>query len=417
VSGYLRLKDLGRWLSGGTPPRDEEALWEGSVPWVSAKDFAANRLRDPSTFITDEAAEHHSKCVPAGSILLIVRGMALAHGLQIAQAEGTVAFNQDLRALVCVPELHSRFVYYSLLGHRPRLNRHIDQAAHGTARLTGSVYGERIWSPDLPTQVRVANFLDRETDRIAMLGQACQDLAGDLIQPALAVFAEAASAWPAGKVGHRYSVQLGKMLDEKRIEVGNECRYLRNTNVQWDRFDLEDLKAMKFSPLERSRYELRRGDLLVCEGGQPGRSAVWRGGLEGCYFQKALMRVRPRAGDSTRYLMWCLRLASERGDFAAGGTGSTILHLPAERLIATRIPLPPPTEQIEITRRADAWAARAAAVETEVVELQENLAEYRDALITEAVTGRLDVAGLPDSQLEESARAAREGKTPEALVT
>lgn len=264
-------------------------------------------------------------------------------------------------------------------------------------------------------QRKTVAFLDRECARLQNLQIECARFESEAFAPALARFADLTKRWPRGRIGYRYSVQLGKMLDQKRIGTGQAHPYLRNSNVQWDRLVLDDLKQMTFSSAERCKYELRAGDLLVCEGGQPGRSAIWDGSVPGCYFQKALMRVRPRAGDSTRFLMWCLRLAAARGDFAADGTGSTILHLPAERLVATRIPLPPVDAQRAIQREVDDLAARVSGIAREAASVRALLVEYRDAVITEAVTGKLDVPKLSEQQLDESAHAAMEGERPEVL--
>lgn len=413
----LRLKDLGRWYSGGTPPRDRPEHWDGDLPWISAKDIDSTKLRPATTFITREAALEHSRIVPRGALLLIVRGMALAHGLPVVETEAPVAFNQDLRALVCAPGIEPRFAYYSLIGHRWQLNAHIDQAAHGTARVIDSIFRERVAVPDERRQKVVIDFLDRECARVDDLDVVCREISADSHGPALARFTELVEPWVAGRIGYRFSVQLGKMLNEKRIDPEDVHPYVRNTNVQWDRLELDDLNAMTFSASDRQKYGLRSGDLLVCEGGQPGRSAIWDGQVENCYFQKALMRVRPLDIDSTRYLMWCLRLASERGDFAADGTGTTILHLPAERLIATRVPLPPPEIQRKIVKEVDEIAQRAAEVSTETGRLRTTLTEYRDALITEAVTGQLDVTRLSKAQMEENLGAVRSGERPEALAS
>src|SRR4051794_40289628 len=91
-------------------------------------------------------------------------------------------------------------------------------------------------------------------------------------------------------------VQLGKMLSPKAKTGTHYFRYLRNTNVQWGRIDTSDLAQMDFSDHERKKFELRFGDLLVCEGGEPGRCAVWRNEIADCYYQKALHRVRPHQG-------------------------------------------------------------------------------------------------------------------------
>ncbi len=92
---------------------------------------------------------------------------------------------------------------------------------------------------------------------------------------------------------HPYESQLGKMLNGEAAVGPEQFFYLRNTNVHWDRFDLRDLAKMHFSPEDRARCELRNGDLLVCEGGEVGRSAVWPGERADVYFQKAIHRVRP----------------------------------------------------------------------------------------------------------------------------
>ncbi len=295
------------------------------------------------------------------------------------------------------------------------------QIMQGTIRSTVDNFNAtkvaNLVSPEMSAlnQRKTVAFLDRECARLENLQIECARFESEAFAPALARFADLTKPWPRGRIGYRYSVQLGKMLDEKRIEADDVHPYLRNSNVQWDSLVLDDLKQMSFSPAERRKYELRPGDLLVCEGGQPGRSAIWDGSVPDCYFQKALMRVRPRAAESTRFLMWCLRLAHGCGDFAAEGTGSTILHLPAERLIATRISLPHADEQRAITREVDNLAARVSGVARETAHVRALLVEYRGALITEAVMGNLDVTSLSESQLGESAEAAMEGERPAVL--
>src|SRR5205807_1800887 len=84
---------------------------------------------------------------------------------------------------------------------------------------------------------------------------------------------------------------LGKMLDKQKNR-GTLQPYLRNVNVRWFTFALSDLKEMRFEDDEQARYELRSGDLVVCEGGEPGRAAVWRGQTDNAKIQKALHRIR-----------------------------------------------------------------------------------------------------------------------------
>ncbi len=97
--------------------------------------------------------------------------------------------------------------------------------------------------------------------------------------------------WAMTTLGEIAETQLGKMLSAK-ARTGNGGRpYLRNKNVQWGRIELDDLLHMDFTEAEFEKFRLRPGDLLVCEGGEVGRAALWRGTIADCAFQKALHRV------------------------------------------------------------------------------------------------------------------------------
>jgi len=143
------------------------------------------------------------------------------------------------------------------------------------------------------------------------------------------------------QLGEICDIQLGKMLSQKsRTGVGT-APYLRNQNVQWGRFDLGSIASMDFSPREREKFSLLPGDLIVCEGGEPGRAAVWQGDLTECYFQKALFRLRPRNGGADPYfLLYRLQLGALLGEFSDSNAKTTIAHLPAVRLSKINIHLP-----------------------------------------------------------------------------
>lgn len=99
------------------------------------------------------------------------------------------------------------------------------------------------------------------------------------------------SSWAWVNVGTVADSRLGKMLDKAKNR-GVARPYLRNINVRWFGFDLSDLLEMRFEEAELPEYDLQKGDVLICEGGEPGRAAVWDERVKGVYFQKALHRVR-----------------------------------------------------------------------------------------------------------------------------
>jgi type I restriction enzyme S subunit len=197
------------------------------------------------------------------------------------------------------------------------------------------------------------------------------------------------------------------MLDAKRITGRNTVPYLRNRDVQWDKVLIDDLPTMDIAPAEVSRYTVQRGDLLVCEGGQVGRSAFWDGQLPVCGFQKALHRVRCVRPDRDfpRFLFYQLRLAAGLGVFAADGNESTIAHLTSEKLRRHRFAFPPLLEQKAMAGGLDAELRTMHAATQRLEREIDLLREYRARLVEDAVTGRLDVrefaAQLPDESILE----------------
>jgi type I restriction enzyme S subunit len=150
--------------------------------------------------------------------------------------------------------------------------------------------------------------------------------------------------WQTSYVGDEFFLILGKMLDAEK-NVGVSRPYLGNKSVQWGYIDTEDLSLIKLTPGDLRRYRLMDGDLLVCEGGDIGRSAIWRGQLEECYFQKALHRVRPRGEFSPVLLRYLLEYYSKTGFLLNFATQTSIAHLPKEKFEVLPLPKPPMVEQ------------------------------------------------------------------------
>ena len=134
---------------------------------------------------------------------------------------------------------------------------------------------------------------------------------------------------------------LGKMLDQNKNK-GEYQPYLANVNVRWGGFDLEDLPQMKFLETEEERYGLRYGDILVCEGGEPGRCAIWKEQIPNMKFQKALHRVRVHQDEvDYRWLFYRFLYAKSQGEFDQYFSGTTtIKHMPGEKLVKIRLDLP-----------------------------------------------------------------------------
>ncbi len=199
--------------------------------------------------------------------------------------------------------------------------------------------------------------------------------------------------WEVVGLGMRYSVRLGKMLDAKQITGNYLVPYLRNTDVQWDHINVDNLPMMDVQPSEYERYLVKPGDMLVCEGGDVGRSAFWIGALAVCAFQKALHRVRPYRSerDYPRFLYYVMKTVSKLGVFLADGSENTIAHLTGEKFRRYRFPFPPYLEQQEIANYLDRETQRCDRAIDRAQREIELIREYRTRLITDVVTGKLDV--------------------------
>ena len=136
--------------------------------------------------------------------------------------------------------------------------------------------------------------------------------------------------------------RLGKMLDKGK-EVGDrQFPYLANTNVQWGRFDLTALRTMDFSESDCEEFKLEDGDLLICEGGEVGRTAIWHGAHNRIYFQKALHRVRLDPTVAVpEYVFQFMWFMAKNGGFRDLTTSATIAHLTGVKLKRLPCPRPP----------------------------------------------------------------------------
>ena len=149
------------------------------------------------------------------------------------------------------------------------------------------------------------------------------------------------------------------MLDEEK-NIGELKPYLGNRAVQWNRIVLEDLPQVRLTDKDKQRYLLRSGDLLVCEGGEVGRAAIWRGELSECYYQKALHRLRARKSDAIdmEFMLQLFHFYAASGLFDSVVTKTSIAHLPKDKLEMLPVACPPLSEQrriVAVLSDADTW--------------------------------------------------------------
>ena len=199
--------------------------------------------------------------------------------------------------------------------------------------------------------------------------------------------------WTTSFAKSHYEIQLGKMLQSVQINVSDKkVLYFKAQHVQWFSIQNSNLPTMWATPKEIQQFSVHSGDLLVCEGGEGGRCGLVKFEPEkNTIIQNALHRVRPLKHCSNDYLQYIMASISARGWFEAINSKATISHFTVEKFATLKIPIAPLHEQTAIVDFLNEA--------TEKIDSNINLCshqidlmqEYRTRLISDVVTGKLDV--------------------------
>ncbi|NWH04034.1 restriction endonuclease subunit S [Desulfobacter latus] len=198
--------------------------------------------------------------------------------------------------------------------------------------------------------------------------------------------------WKRKIIKRDYSVTLGKMIQsQQKSEEETEEYYLRSANIKWGGVDLASIKRMWFSPFEKEKLALKKGDLLVSEGGDVGRTSVWDEELSACYIQNAINRIRSKTeNNSTLFLYYWLYMLKHAGYIDAIVSRITIAHLTAEKLERLLCVCPPIIDQIRITKYLEKILSQI----EDTISIKQNqfdvLEDLKKSIIHKAVTKGLD---------------------------
>lgn len=277
-------------------------------------------------------------------------------------------------------EINKRFFQYAVESSLTEMSKHLHGATmkHIVKR---DFINLPIPVPPLPVQARIVDELDCLQ---GILSKKRQQLA-EYHSLAQAIFHQMfgdpvvnEKGWEVKKWKELFDTKLGKMLDRSQhTSSQKQYPYLANTNVQWGYFDLSDLRTMPFSDEELIKYDLEENDLLICEGGESGRCAIWHNKYsnQNILFQKAIHRARIKKANTVdiTYISYFIRYSKELGGLKDYISKSTIEHLTGEKLKSLPIPLPPlPLQQ--------SFAARIAAIDSQRERLAASIRELETLL-------------------------------------
>lgn len=398
---------------GGTPSRQNPAFWTGPIPWASVKDFAEG---ETELLTTEERISQQglqasaTNLIPANTPIVCTR-MAVG---RVAIAPLDVAINQDLKALTPARGVSTRYLLRLADYAKPKAEAVSVGSTVKGIKVSDYLNIQLPLAP-LPFQPKIAEILDtldaaiRGTEAVVAKLRAMKqgllhdlltrgiDANGDLRPPqpeAPHLYHQTPlgwlpKEWEVVKVAEQFDIQLGKMLDAEKNR-GEPKLYLGNKAIQWDRIELSESQTVRMSPGDLRRFRLQPGDLLVCEGGEVGRAAVWLGELEECYYQKALHRLRPIRGYSSRLMLEVLRWYVERDFLNEYVSKTSIAHLTQEKLAVVPLLVPSLEEQGEIERQIISIRLRLEAEN----HFLDKLRLQKSGLMDDLLTGRVPVTPL-----------------------
>jgi len=381
------LGELGKWLSGGTPSMSEKTYWDGSVPWVSPKDMKVARLHDASDHVSEKALTNGTRLAPQHALLIVVRGMILAHSLPVARAERSLAFNQDIKALIARDSVDSNFLLWWFQANRSALLSLTAESTHGTKRLPSeTLFAQKIALPPLPEQKAIAEVLNKADALIECFERL---------------------------VAKKHLLKRGvmqKLLRPKdkwvTIKLGSLGVFLKGSGVRKDESMSGDLPCVRYGEIYTKHNDyikrfhswisrevaatakrLKAGDLLFAGSGETkeeiGKCVAFVDDLE-AYAGGDIVILRQEKTNSV-FMGYYLNTGPINRQKASKGQGDAVVHISASALADIDITIPALNEQVAI-------AAIFSAMDAEIVLLEAQLAKYRQikqGLMQNLLTGRI----------------------------
>lgn len=415
-----RIKHVCRFAGGGTPDKGNAEYWKGDIPWVSPKDMKSATIDNTEDHITLEGLESSAaKLVEPGAVLLVMRSGILRHSIPVAINRVPVALNQDMRALIPLPQLEARYLARLIEGHQQQFLNAWSKVGSTVESLESDLVGEtEISVPPLTQQRAIADYLDRETARLDALVAAKERVLRLLTEKRRALITRAVTRGldPHARLRDSGIPWLGEMPADWEIwklghlaRVGNGSTPNRDNSEYWSEGTIPWLNSAVVNQEEVMASEqfvtataLREchlplvspGSVLVGITGQGktrGQAAVLS--FEATINQHIAF-ITPCADLlDTWFLRWTLFAAYEFLRSISDDAGGTKGALTCEEVSALRLPLPPIAEQRSIVEHITASVAKLDAVGRATELTVSLLKERRVALIAAAVTGQIDLEG------------------------
>lgn len=414
------LKYVASFAGGGTPSREVPAYWNGDIPWVSPKDMKSETIQNSEEKITDAGlAAGAASLIEPSAVLVVVRSGVLRHTIPVAINETAVALNQDMKAIrLDAQRCHPRFLLRLVQGlNTTFLNLWLKQGATVESIEHEYLAATEIPLPSMDEQSAIAAFLDRETGKIDALVAEQERLIALLKEKRQAVISQAVTkgldpnapmkdsgvewiglvpaAWEVKRVKHVARLESGHTPSKQFPE------YWEDGDIEWvslndskhlaahDYISETAVRITKLGMENSSARLLPAGAVVFTRDATIGLAAIT---TQPMAVSQHLIAWCPSAAISDRYLLRVFNVMKPFLDAYTFGATIKTIGMPDVRKLMT--PVPPVEEQQKIIDFVDLATSKVDALTAEAERAIALLKERRAALISAAVTGKIDVRGL-----------------------
>ena len=414
-----RLGEVVRFLSGGTPSKKCAAYWNGEIPWVSAKEMKQFRLRDTTEKVTVAALANGAKQVPAGTVLLLTRGMRLLKEVPVCVVQQPMTFNQDIKALESKADVDPEFLPYLLLGKTDLLRNLVDLAGHGTGRInTDELSALGVSLPGVREQRAIAHVLGALDDKIELsrrMNETLEAMARALFKSWFVDFDPVRAKMEGRDTGLPNDIAdlfPDRMVDSETGEIPegwrrrtladlarlnpeswssrnapNRIQYVDLANTKWG--SINDIQEFTWEDApSRGRRVLRRGDTIVgtVRPRNGSFALIDRDGLTGSTAFAVLCPATP----TDRELIWCAATSQDAIERLAHlADGGAYPAVRPRAVLDTVVALPDARIRLAFSSFAATVVNRMGATQRE----SRTLADLRDILLPKLISGEIRVPG------------------------
>jgi len=380
---WTTLDTIARFSGGKTPSMDDRSNWEnGKHLWITSKDMKLEAICDSLIKLSDTGLQgmtiHHP-----GTILMVNRSGILRRTLPLGVLQKDATINQDLKAIIPYIIDLTPYLFFCLKAFEPIILQDYKKAGTTVDNINFDLFVTiPIPLPPIQEQGRIVQSIQSWMKRIVVIEESTDEIFdtidstkskilelainGKLVpqnpsdEPAIELIkrinpdftpshnlhyeGKLPNGWCFSTIGDLFQHNTGKALNGKD-QAGEELRYITTSNLYWDRFDLDEVRTMPFTEAEKEKCCATKGDLLVCEGGDIGRAAIWPYDFD-VMIQNHIHRLRPREDISVRFYYYIFLLYKQMG--LIGGKGIAILGLSSRELDKMVVPVPPVPEQHRI---------------------------------------------------------------------